>query len=160
MKIKYQFSLIDFLRFYFKDFKKFWINTRIFNFKENLVIYRTSQLKKIAAELEKMDIEKQTENFIKLWKNYFMIAAICKLKLSKKSSATLFNWGNAGYNWENLQLDHTKYKDKNILQLKDIFVKDAMYISDRMEFDRLFRTHWLFRTITNEVIYANFREIE
>ena len=62
---------------------------------------------------------------------------------SKKSIHHLFyNWDMS--NWDALHLENTKYKGFISHDLKRIFFFECVYVCDRMSFDRLFRTHWLF----------------
>lgn len=48
-------------------------------------------------------------------------------------------------NWRTMHLENTEYKDKSKQELFESFAGECWYTSDRMSYDRLFRTHWLFR---------------
>lgn len=50
-------------------------------------------------------------------------------------------------NWKALHLENTEYKTKTKKELLDSFLRECYYISDRLSFDRLFRTHWLFKQV-------------
>lgn len=47
-------------------------------------------------------------------------------------------------NWKDLHLENTIYKGKRKKTLLKAFCSEAHYICDRVSYDRLFRTHWLF----------------
>ena len=53
-------------------------------------------------------------------------------------------------NWPALHQENTEYKDMSKEQLSDAFKGQCWYISDRISYDRLFRTHWLFRQAFKE----------
>jgi hypothetical protein len=48
-------------------------------------------------------------------------------------------------NWTDLHLDESIYAGKKSRALLESFMTECQYISDRATYDRLFRTHWLFR---------------
>lgn len=48
-------------------------------------------------------------------------------------------------NWEALHKENTEYKNYTKSELIESFASECSYISDRASYDRLFRTHWLFR---------------
>lgn len=48
-------------------------------------------------------------------------------------------------NWKDLWVKNSEYKDYSKEELIDSFGSECFYISDRTSYDRLFRTHWLFR---------------
>jgi hypothetical protein len=48
-------------------------------------------------------------------------------------------------NWGAMWQEHTEYKDYTPIQLLEEFASECRYICDRASYDRLFRTHWLFR---------------
>lgn len=47
-------------------------------------------------------------------------------------------------NWTALHKDKTEYKDDTPQEMLEHFYGELNYCSDRMSYDRLFRTHWLF----------------
>lgn len=48
-------------------------------------------------------------------------------------------------NWKELWIENSEYKNYSKEKLIESFTLECFYISDRTSFDRLFRTHWLFR---------------
>jgi len=62
-------------------------------------------------------------------------------------------------NWAALHKENTTYKDYTKEQLIQEFCGECIYISDRADYDRLFRTHWLFRQAFSDeidkVLYPN-----
>jgi hypothetical protein len=56
-------------------------------------------------------------------------------------------------NWKDLHLVQSEYKNRTIFELYNIFSNEANYISDRTSYDRLFRTHWLFRNVFSKQLY-------
>jgi hypothetical protein len=62
-------------------------------------------------------------------------------------------------NWIALHKENTTYKDFTKEQIIDEFCGECIYISDRADYDRLFRTHWLFQRAFSEeldkLLYSN-----
>ena len=55
-------------------------------------------------------------------------------------------------NWKAMHKENTEYKDCSKEQLIDHFCGECSYICDRTSYDRLFRTHWLFKkAFSNEL---------
>lgn len=48
-------------------------------------------------------------------------------------------------NWKALHKENTDYKDASKAEMVEAFKGDICYISDRLSYDRVFRSHWLFR---------------
>lgn len=48
-------------------------------------------------------------------------------------------------NWKAMHKENSEYAEYDKEALLDEFFGEASYISDRTSYDRLFRTHWLFR---------------
>lgn len=48
-------------------------------------------------------------------------------------------------NWTALHQENTEYKGFSKRKLIASFCSECCYISDRTSYDRVFRTHWLFR---------------
>ena len=48
-------------------------------------------------------------------------------------------------NWNAMHQENTEYRGLSKEELIGEFAGEAHYISDRMSYDRLFRTHWLFK---------------
>lgn len=86
----------------------------------------------------------------KNWKKAFECISE-HLGFDKKSTKILFEWGNGGYNWEQLHFDKTKYKSYSFSQLINLLDSEATYCSDRMSLDRLFRCHWIFNEIKRKL---------
>jgi len=61
-------------------------------------------------------------------------------------------------NWEALHLENTSYVGYSKEELKESFRHECHYVSDRMSFDRLFRTHWLYLQAFSEDIYEEWKE--
>jgi hypothetical protein len=47
-------------------------------------------------------------------------------------------------NWDDLDKENSIYKQDSKEQLIEKFCYECVYICDRVSYDRLFRTHWLF----------------
>ena len=47
-------------------------------------------------------------------------------------------------NWQDLHKENTKYADYRKKEMYEEFCSECCYICDRVDLDRLFRTHWLF----------------
>ena len=62
-------------------------------------------------------------------------------------------------NWPAIHKANTEYRDYTKDKLIDSFLEECSYISDRNSYDRLFRTHWIFRQAfdneLNKVKYLN-----
>jgi len=56
-------------------------------------------------------------------------------------------------NWKDLQLACSIYKGGTREELYYEFVNEVAYISDRVSYDRLFRTHWLFRRVFDKQLF-------
>ena len=67
-----------------------------------------------------------------------------KCGFNKNSIKSLFYHFNMN-NWNAMHKKNTKYKDYSKDQLLDEFCAECNYIADRTSYDRLFRTHWLFK---------------
>jgi hypothetical protein len=68
-----------------------------------------------------------------------------KCGFNQKSIHSLFYFFDMD-NWTALHRDQIpEYKDQKKRELLDSFCSEACYISDRVSYDRLFRTHWLFK---------------
>lgn len=48
-------------------------------------------------------------------------------------------------NWNAMHIENTEYKGFSKRKLIDYFCGECHYICDRVSYDRIFRTHWLFR---------------
>lgn len=53
-------------------------------------------------------------------------------------------------NWKAMWKENSEYKDCTYEELLKVFKGECSYISDRVSYDRLFRTHWIFRQIFEE----------
>lgn len=62
---------------------------------------------------------------------------------NKRSIKSLFD-NFVMLNWKDLHQENTEFKDLSKELLYNSFAGECWYISDRMSYDRLFRTHWLF----------------
>lgn len=56
-------------------------------------------------------------------------------------------------NWSALHRENTEYKDHTKEQLIVDFCQECSYICDRVSYDRLFRTHWLFRQAYHKELF-------
>jgi hypothetical protein len=74
-----------------------------------------------------------------------------KVGFTKKVIHSLFyNWTME--NWTAMHQEETEYKGYTKKKLIGAFCGECCYISDRVSYDRLFRTHWLFlRSFENEL---------
>jgi hypothetical protein len=88
------------------------------------------------------------KSFQKLHQNWYLcfeyILRSFKCNFSKKSINSLFYDFDMS-NWEALHKENTEYKNYTKSELIESFASECSYISDRASYDRLFRTHWLFR---------------
>ena len=69
-----------------------------------------------------------------------------------QSSFSLF-WYFDMENWAALHKENTEYVDYSQKRLKNSFLNEINYCSDRMSFDRLFRCHWLFKNVYSKNIW-------
>jgi len=56
-------------------------------------------------------------------------------------------------NWGALHREVTEYSDTSKEELKEEFDSECNYIADRISYDRLFRTHWLFRQVYEKELW-------
>jgi hypothetical protein len=61
-------------------------------------------------------------------------------------------------NWNDLHKDQSEYKDSTSKELLKFFCGECAYICDRTSYDRLFRTHWLFRNAFEKELNSLNRE--
>lgn len=89
-------------------------------------------------------------NFDKIHEDWFnCFARICRKlepKILPSTIRALFYNFDMG-NWTALHKENTEYAKSSIEDLKNSFAGETDYISDRISWDRLFRTHWLFRQV-------------
>lgn len=87
-------------------------------------------------------------DFEKLHKEWFQcfdyIMRVFKVGHNSKTIKSLF-YNFDMDNWTALHKEKTEYKDYTREKLIKSFCSECSYISDRVSYDRLFRTHWLFR---------------
>lgn len=67
-----------------------------------------------------------------------------KLGFSNRAIEDLF-YNFEMSNWDGFHIENTEYHGKTKAELIEYFCYETKYISDRMSYDRLFRTHWLFK---------------
>lgn len=92
-----------------------------------------------------MDYKMSFEELNKLWyKCFTYILKSFKVGFNKKSIKSLYYDFDMD-NWTALHKDQTEYKDYSKKKLIKAFCGECHYICDRASYDRLFRTHWLFR---------------
>lgn len=53
-------------------------------------------------------------------------------------------------NWEAMHKDNSVFKDYSKDRIFEEFCGECRYVCDRCSYDRLFRTHWLFRQVFGE----------
>ena len=83
------------------------------------------------------------ELHLKWFQCYSFILKSFKSGFNEKSIKSLFyNWDME--NWKAMHQEETEYKGYSKKKLIDAFCGECNYISDRVSYDRLFRTHWLF----------------
>lgn len=96
--------------------------------------------------MESFNTEMSFEEIHEKWfKCFSYILNSFKKGFNKKSITSLF-YDFDMCNWEVFHQENTFYKDKSKEDLIYDFVNECAYICDRTSYDRLFRTHWLFRT--------------
>lgn len=92
------------------------------------------------------------------WKKCFIYILVSIFKFKKQSAIKLF-YNFDMENWTALHIENTEYKNYSKNELIEAFVNECDYISDRISYDRLFRTHWLFKQSFdkefNEIKYSN-----
>jgi len=86
------------------------------------------------------------KTFKKIHKNWYKCFRHFLLKYghTEESVKSLF-YDFEMSNWKALHKENTVYKDCTKESLIISFKGGCTYIRDRMSYDRLFRTHWLFR---------------
>ena len=91
------------------------------------------------------------ESFKTIHKNWYKCFKYFLLKSghTKKSVKSLF-YDFEMSNWNALHKENTPYKDHTREELIESFKNECAYISDRMSYDRLFRTHRIFRLAFEE----------
>lgn len=62
-----------------------------------------------------------------------------------------FDWEMS--NWDTMNEENTEYSGLNRIDLYSIFCNECIYICDRMNYDRLFNTHWLYRRMFSDEIW-------
>jgi hypothetical protein len=102
-----------------------------------------NQYYKIMSNFDKdMSFEELHEKWFKC---FDYILRLFKVGFNKKSIKSLF-YDFDMENWKAMHKENSvEYKDHTKEQLIDEFCGECDYISDRTSYDRLFRTHWLFR---------------
>lgn len=83
-----------------------------------------------------------TEEIVSKWRQCF-IYILGKRDYPIMVIEDLFNNFNMN-NWYDLYKENTKYADYHEEELYEEFCSECCYICDRVDLDRLFRTHWLF----------------
>lgn len=92
-----------------------------------------------------------------LWYEYFKTSMRMLGIKRNKSIKTLFD-GWDMQNWKAMHLDSSEYQHNSRDELFHIFSSEAEYMADRMSFDRLFRTHWLFKKVYKDEIHSRMYE--
>ena len=91
---------------------------------------------------------KSSHSFTTLHDNWYkcfsFILKAFKVGYTDKTIKSLFYDFNMD-NWSALNLKNTEYAGMSQNEIIDKFCGEANYISDRTSYDRLFRTHYLFR---------------
>lgn len=91
------------------------------------------------------------KSFKKLYPLWYccFIYAMAKRGVNRKSAHSIF-YNFIMDNWDALHLENTKYANYKRNELLESFKGECCYISDRLSFDRIFRTHWLFLQVFNK----------
>jgi hypothetical protein len=109
----------------------------------------TDRRGQIVNELQKVKNTFVTNYIKQLWYEYWCISLTnLGIKDQVAIDALWNNWDMC--NWDIMHIENTQYKEYTKQELYDAFVADADYIYDRISFDRLFRTHWLFKQLFSE----------
>ncbi len=87
----------------------------------------------------------------KWYKCFYYILRSFKVGHNKSTIKSLF-YDFDMENWNSMHRENTEYKNYTKLELLDDFCGECDYISDRTSYDRLFRTHWLFKQSFSEEI--------
>lgn len=107
-------------------------------------------MKRISEEeyYKKMHNMRKLKTFKSIHKNWYecfnYILRSYKVSFTDRAINSLF-YNFDMQNWTALHLDKTEYKNYSKEDLLEEFFGECSYISDRTSYDRLFRTHWLFR---------------
>lgn len=80
----------------------------------------------------------------KWYKCFHYILRSFKVRFLDKTIHSLF-YDFDMENWTALHKENTEYKDDSRKDLIKFFCIECGYISDKASYDRLFRTHWLFK---------------
>ena len=118
--------------FYFADDIRFTKIDKCYNMTEE-DYYNTMQ------SFDKLNL---TEEIISKWKQCF-IYILSKREYPIMVIEDLFNNFTMD-NWKDLHKENTRYINHNKNDLYEEFCSECGYICDRVDLDRLFRTHWLF----------------
>jgi hypothetical protein len=100
-----------------------------------------------------MDKYKSFKTIHKKWHECFTYILKSRKKgYTKKIVDDLFYWWGMA-NWSAMHKENTEYKNSSKEELLDHFFGECFYICDRASYDRLFRTHWLFRHAFEDELY-------
>ena len=93
------------------------------------------------------------EELHKNWLDCFTyVLTAFKVGFVKESIESLF-YHFSMENWKTIHQENTVYKGYSKNKLIKKFCAECSYVSDRMSYDRLFRTHWLFlRAFDKEIL--------
>ena len=92
--------------------------------------------------MQSFDKLTRVEEIISKWKQCF-IYILNKREYPFMVIEDLFNNFSMD-NWHDLHKENTKYATFTKKELYEEFCLECCYICDRVDLDRLFRTHWLF----------------
>lgn len=82
---------------------------------------------------------------LKYWKPLFVLVLL-NFGFNIKSAKKLFQFGEYGHCWEKLW-ETEEEKNKTLEEKLNNFYSEVSYCSDRMNFDRLFRIHFIYNLI-------------
>lgn len=95
--------------------------------------------------MENMNEKDKFPVLLEKWKKCFHFVLLSfNVGFTEQSINSLFeDWDME--NWKEMWLENSEYKDYSKDRLIATFCNECGYISDRVSYDRLFRTHWLFK---------------
>ena len=79
-----------------------------------------------------------------------MLTSLCPSHTGSTARSLFWDWDME--NWKAMWMEGSEYEKSSREELINSFKCECNYISDRFSYDRVFRTHWLWRQIWKEEI--------
>lgn len=108
-----------------------------------------------------MSVDMNFDELHRRWLScFFHILKSFKVGYTYKVASSLFLDFHM-LNWIDLHKENSEYKDLTKKELIESFCGECHYICDRANYDRLFRTHWLFiQAFNNELDGIRYGDVE